>query len=72
MPESTKDKPYSFYLNDEPVEVLPQWALDKMAENLSRVVSLHFMQHPDEYERYLNSKEHQEYLKKRGYGNVNG
>ncbi len=66
MPESAKNKkreskiegkPYKFFLNGEPVDEIPQWALDKMSERLSRVVSQHFSQHPDEYERFLKSRE---------------
>ena len=49
--------PYKFYLNGEPVETIPPEALDKMAERLSRVVSLHFAEHPDEYEAFLRSRE---------------
>lgn len=65
MSKTQVNKQYGIYLNGEPVASLPQWALDKMAENLSFVVSDYFMHHPEEYERYLNSKEHQDYLRKR-------
>lgn len=47
---------YRFFLNGEPSEKLPQEALDRMAERLSRVVSQHFRDHPEEYERFLNSR----------------
>ena len=65
MSKTQAEQRSCIYLNGEPVDSLPQWALDKMAENLSLVVSLYFREHPDEDERYLNSKEHQEYLMKR-------
>lgn len=52
----SEEKPYKFFLNGEPVDEIPQWALDKMSERLSRVVSQHFMQHPDEYERFLKAR----------------
>lgn len=55
--ETSKEKPYKFFLNGEPVDKIPQWALDKMSERLSRVVSEYFMQHPDEYERFLAARE---------------
>lgn len=55
--EKPKEKPYKFFLNGEPVDKIPQWALDKMSERLSRVVSEYFMQHPDEYERFLAARE---------------
>ncbi len=47
---------YKLFLNDKSVDVIPQWAIDRMSERLSRVVSLHFAQHPDEYERFLRSR----------------
>lgn len=66
MAKKAKEYTYAFFLsNGEQVEKLPQWACDKLSERLSIVVSQYFMQHPDEYERFLNSKEHQEYLEKR-------
>lgn len=49
------------YLEGKPVDKLPPEALQKMSENLSRVVSRYFSNHPDEYERYLNSKSRKEY-----------
>ena len=45
-----------FYLNGEPVDKIPQEALDIMSERLSRVVSQHFREHPDEYERFLEGR----------------
>ena len=51
------NKPYKFFLNGEPVERLPQEALDAMSKRLSRVVSEHFTQHPDEYELFLKECE---------------
>lgn len=65
MAKKAQNYTYGFFLNGEPIEKLPQWACDKLSERLSDVVSRHFAQHPDEYERYLNSKEHREYLEKR-------
>ncbi len=58
--QTVKEKPYKFFLNGEPVDTIPQCALDKMAERLSRVVSQHFAQHPDEYERFLREKQRME------------
>lgn len=55
--KESQEPPYRFFLNGEPVDVIPQEALDKMAERLSRVVSQHFREHPDEYERFLKSRE---------------
>ena len=65
MPEASSEKKHKFYLNGEPVDKIPGWALDKMSERLSFVVSRYFSQHPEEYEKYLNSPEHQAYLKER-------
>ena len=45
--------PSKFYLNGEPVDRIPQEAMDKMSERLSRVVSQHFREHPEEYEPFL-------------------
>ena len=45
--------PAKFYLNGEPVDKIPQYALDIMAERLSRVVSQHFREHPEEYAAFL-------------------
>lgn len=47
---------YRFFLNGEPSERISREALDKMADRLSRVVSQHFREHPDEYERFLKSQ----------------
>lgn len=44
------------YLNGEPVDKLPEYALKIMSERLSRVVSQHFSEHPDEYIRYLEGR----------------
>ena len=52
--------PHRFYLNGEPVDKLPQEALDVMAERLSRVVSQYFSQHPDEYEAFLKSRKNKQ------------
>ena len=49
----SNEKPWSFRLNGEPVDKIPEWAQEKMAERLSRVVSQYFSEHPDEYERFL-------------------
>ena len=49
--------PHKFYLNGEPVTVIPPEAQEKMAERLSRVVSQHFSQHPEEYEAFLKCRE---------------
>ena len=66
MAKKTKEYTYAFFLkNGEQVDKLPQWACDQLSERLSAVVTQHFMQHPEEYERYLNSKEHQDFLEKR-------
>ena len=51
------EKPYKFFLNGEPIDRLPQEALDAMSERLSRVVSRYFSQHPDEYEAFLREQE---------------
>ena len=45
------------YLNDKPVDELPQWALDIMAERLSKVVSEYFSRHPDQYIKFLEGQE---------------
>ena len=42
-----------FYLNGKPVDKIPDYALKIMSERLSRVVSQHFSEHPDEYRRYM-------------------
>lgn len=55
--EQPKEKPWSFRLNGEPVDKIPEWAQEKMAERLSRVVSQYFSEHPDEYERFLAEQE---------------
>ena len=47
----------AIYLNNEPVERIPENALQKMSERLSTVVSGYFSQHPDEYERFLAGRE---------------
>ena len=59
MSESTNCMSYSIRLNNEPIEGLCKGVFDNMAQNLSRVVSLYFMQHPDELDAYLNSIDHQ-------------
>ena len=51
---------FKFFLNGEPVEQIPPEALEKMSERLSRVVSEHFSQHPDQYEAFLRSRENKE------------
>ena len=62
MPEGGASKapppvaPNKFYLNGEPVTVIPAEAREKMAERLSRVVSQHFSQHPEEYEAFLAAR----------------
>ena len=56
---ASEQKPHRFFLNGEPVERIPEWAQEKMAERLSRVVSQYFMQHPDEYERFLKARKKQ-------------
>ena len=43
---------YSFLLNGEPVDDIPQWALEKMTERLSRAVSEYFAEHPEEYAQF--------------------
>ncbi len=45
------------YLNGEPVDKLPDYALKIMSERLSRVVSQYFSEHPDEYIRYIEGRE---------------
>ncbi len=45
------------YLNGEPVDKIPEYALKIMSERLSRVVNQHFAQHPDEYIRFMESLE---------------
>ena len=52
-----RERSYTKYLNAESVKELPPWATDKISERLSRVVSLYFSQHPDEYEEFLKSRE---------------
>ena len=39
----------TFYLNGEPVDKLPEEALDKMAENFGRGVSEYYQNHPEEW-----------------------
>lgn len=46
-------EPTKFYLNDEPVDQIPQYALDSMSKRLSETVSQYFRQHPDEYGAFL-------------------
>lgn len=55
-----RKRQYAKYLNDESIDVLPPWASDKISERLSRVVSLYFSQHPEEYEEFLSSREKKE------------
>lgn len=54
---STEEDVYTIYLDEEAVDAIPQWAMDSMAERLSRVVSQHFSQHPEEYQAFLKSKQ---------------
>lgn len=51
--------PPKFYLNGEPVDKIPEEVKNVWAERLSRVVSQHFREHPDEYERFLKGREQQ-------------
>lgn len=52
--------PPKFYLNGEPVDKIPQEALDIMSERVGRVVSQYFQKHPDEYERFLEGRKQKE------------
>lgn len=61
MPEKQQERKKDwgapkFYLNDEPVDQIPQYALDSMAKRLSETVSQYFRQHPDEYVAFLEWK----------------
>ena len=47
----------AIYLNNEPVEKIPEQAMQTMAERLSFVVSTYFSNHPDEYVRFLEGLE---------------
>ena len=47
----------AIYLNNEPVERIPENALQTMSERLSFVVSTYFSNHPDEYVRFLEGQE---------------
>ena len=47
----------AIYLNGEPVEKIPESAMQTMAERLSFVVSTYFSNHPDEYVRFLEGRE---------------
>ena len=58
--QQSAEPKYKFRLNGEPVTEIPPDALEKMAERLSRVVSEHFSQHPDQYEAFLRSREEQQ------------
>lgn len=46
----------AIYLNNEPVEKIPEQAMQTMAERLSFVVSTYFSNHPDEYVRFLEGQ----------------
>lgn len=47
----------AIYLNNEPVEKIPESAMQTMSERLSFVVSTYFSNHPDEYVRFLEGRE---------------
>ena len=47
----------AIYLNGEPVEKIPESAMQTMSERLSFVVSTYFSNHPDEYVRFLEGQE---------------
>ena len=47
----------AIYLNNEPVEKIPEQAMQTMSERLSFVVSTYFSNHPDEYVRFLEGRE---------------
>ena len=42
MAENSKEFTYGFFINNEPVDKLPQWARDSLSKRLSVAVSLYF------------------------------
>ena len=57
MAKGSNSKSCSILLNNEPVESLSRSVLNDMSQNLSRVISRYFMQHPDEFDLYVDSRQ---------------
>lgn len=51
-----KEFTYSFYVNGERVDRIPDDVLDRMAENLGQTMSTYYTAHPEEYKK-ITSKE---------------
>lgn len=44
-----------FYLDDKPVDKIPEEVIQKMSKRVSNIVSKWFSEHPDEYVIFLRS-----------------
>ena len=53
------------FLGNTATASLPHKVSRDLAKDLSDAISLYFCSHPDDYEKYLQSAEHQKYLSHR-------